>query len=191
MHYILTPFHCTCLECKTMDVIDMIQNLYNRGTVKRLLYEDVYEQTLRPPKYGKYLEKKILLWKPKGRSYCSMVGSCLSNFFPQVRWINREYHVCVTGYSAYNDKDYPFYDFFRYEPEGLRRYVRTMKDDPRWEFYQEGEPFEFEDVSRYSRRLKRERLDRDMVIEYMRQMGYDLEDPSFYETDECYLVEGI
>lgn len=186
-----TPYHCTCFECHAKEVAMLFNYMFKRGTVTRLTNENVYEQSLIVPVHGGYLQDSVLIWNPKGKDYCAFVSNCTDGFNAFVHYLNHHRHINATGYSALNDKDYPFYHFFRYELDGLRRYVRTMKDDPRWEFYQKGEPFEFEDVSRCSRRLKRERLDRDMVIEYMRQMGYDLEDPLFYETDECYLVEGV
>lgn len=56
--------------------------------------------------------------------------------------------------------------------------------DNRWDFYQEGEPFPFEQTERYAERIKRKRLTTDMVLEYAREMGWDLRDPRFWKPSE-------
>ncbi len=58
-----------------------------------------------------------------------------------------------------------------------------VNQDPKWTFYEKGLPLEFEDVARYQRRLKRERLDRQLLLHYLSAMGWDVGEPRFWETE--------
>jgi hypothetical protein len=57
------------------------------------------------------------------------------------------------------------------DPPVIRRTISCTRDYKRWEFWMEGEPFEFEDISAYSRRIKRERFTPDMLEYYLLALG--------------------
>jgi hypothetical protein len=58
----------------------------------------------------------------------------------------------------------------------------VVHQDPRWTFFEVGSALEFEDTARYLRRLKRERLDRNLLLRYLGAMGWNTGDPRFWET---------
>lgn len=54
--------------------------------------------------------------------------------------------------------------------ESPSKYVRTVQvdcADGRWSWHESGTPFAFEKTDRYSARLKRERFDRQLLLEYL------------------------
>ncbi|WP_456981821.1 hypothetical protein [Luteimonas sp. A478] len=64
---------------------------------------------------------------------------------------------------------------------GLKRAVRVMKD-PRWVYWEEGEPLSFEDTSRYQLKIKPQRLDRSLLLTYLSAFGADVTSDAFWST---------
>ena len=53
-------------------------------------------------------------------------------------------------------------------------YIRSLSataTDGRWEWYASGTPFEFEATERYTRRRKRDRFDRELLLDYLEHSG--------------------
>ncbi len=73
-------------------------------------------------------------------------------------------------------------------PNGTERLVRVMQD-PRWDFYEEGNPFPFEQTEKYKERIKKKRLTNDMILDYAEAMGYDVRNPDFWESDNATYLE--
>ena len=61
--------------------------------------------------------------------------------------------------------------------------VRTLAvhaTDGRWSFHQSGTPQPWEDVDRYQVRVKRHRLDRDLLVRYLAAMDIAVDSADFY-----------
>lgn len=61
-------------------------------------------------------------------------------------------------------------------PEGRPplMYLRSLSataTDGRWEWYESGTPFGFEDTQRYTARRKRDRFDRELLLDYLEHLG--------------------
>jgi hypothetical protein len=63
------------------------------------------------------------------------------------------------------------------------RLVRAMKDDPRWEFYEEGEVQTFENAAYYTRRYTRDRVNHQIMVEYLNKLGIRIDDPQFWQVE--------
>jgi hypothetical protein len=63
------------------------------------------------------------------------------------------------------------------------RLVRAMRDSDGWEFFQKGEPQDFEEKDLYARRIIRQRLDREAISRYLGRIGWDIAEQSFWESD--------
>ena len=53
-------------------------------------------------------------------------------------------------------------------------YIRSLSataTDGRWEWYASGTPFEFEAPERYTRRRKRDRFDRELLLDYLEHLA--------------------
>ena len=75
-------------------------------------------------------------------------------------------------------------DIYGPDPNPILNYVRTLsavdEGGGRWEFHQSGEPFAFEDVSRYVARRIRDRFPVEILLEYLRHFDIDLFNAEFY-----------
>lgn len=61
-------------------------------------------------------------------------------------------------------------------------YVRAISasaTDGRWAWYESGEPLPFEQTSRYTERLKRNRFDRPMLLDYLSALGIPVDDSDY------------
>jgi hypothetical protein len=63
------------------------------------------------------------------------------------------------------------------------RFVRTMLDSGVWDFFQKGEPQEFEDRGLYDKRIIRQRFDRAAIVCCLQRIGWDISKSSFWESD--------
>ena len=57
------------------------------------------------------------------------------------------------------------------DEHGYRRSIAAMNDGGRWVFEQSGTPFPFEETSRYTARLKRDRFTKRMLCAYVSDLG--------------------
>jgi hypothetical protein len=61
-------------------------------------------------------------------------------------------------------------------------YVRSLSataTDGRWEWYESGTPFAFEETQRYVKRLRRERFDRPLLLRYLSALDIPVEDKAY------------
>ena len=66
--------------------------------------------------------------------------------------------------------------------EGPLRHIRTLSahaTDGRWRWDEFGVPFGFEETERYSKRRKRDRFDREMLLRYLAALGIPTDDDAF------------
>lgn len=60
------------------------------------------------------------------------------------------------------------------------RVVYAMRDINAWDFFEKGEPLEFENLSFYQARQKRDRLTPEIISEYLARFGYGSLDKDFW-----------
>lgn len=66
--------------------------------------------------------------------------------------------------------------------EGPLRTIRSLSahaTDGRWTWYESGSPFEFEETARYAARRKRDRFDRDLLLNYLAALDIPVDDSAF------------
>jgi hypothetical protein len=84
------------------------------------------------------------------------------------------------------------WDVYGPDPNPILNYVRTIsavdEGGGHWEFHQSGEPFPFEDVSRYSAKRIRDRFPVELLLEYLRHFDIDLFNEEFY-TGPATMIE--
>ena len=62
------------------------------------------------------------------------------------------------------------------------RTVTAYAEDGRWSWYESGEAQPFEATDRYFARRKRDRLDRALLVQYLRALGIRVDDAGFFGT---------
>ena len=83
---------------------------------------------------------------------------------------------CLSIRASGNADEWPIREMLVYCDGAERRLVRVMKDDPKWEFFEQGEPLSLEDVDGYSARLLRNRLPLDRLYDYCEHLGWSVRD---------------
>lgn len=71
-------------------------------------------------------------------------------------------------------KEESFIHSFQYHGE-RHRFVSALREGTRYKFDQSGTPLPFENPDHYTRRLIKDRLNRDIIVEYMEALGVDTE----------------
>lgn len=133
---------------------------------------------------------KLQIWKPLCGHGVVMWGNIVDGFLSIAFILNKKYGLELMRVSFTLDTPEPGYEmrFFRYmSKNGTCRYVHVMQD-PRWEFWESGEPLPFEQTERYKERIKKKRLTNGMLLDYLLALGWDLRSPDFWKSDgdTCY-----
>jgi hypothetical protein len=80
---------------------------------------------------------------------------------------------------------------FEYYGSGKQiRFLAVVKESG-WRFYNVGRAFDFEYTDRYKSRVVKNRLDRDMLIDYASKFGIDLENSDYYEEANAIVIEKL
>ena len=103
---------------------------------------------------------KVILWKPKGHKGTVVFAN--DDIYRIMYLINHDNKFDITGIMLDldlpgEDRFLPCYYFEHWDKDKNFRLVRVMCD-PRWDFYEEGERFPFEQVEKYNERIKKKRL---------------------------------
>lgn len=87
--------------------------------------------------------------------------------------------------STQEAAEYP-QNLFEYWLDGeSARKVMVMRDTDQWVFFEEGVPQEFEETSVYSRKIKKQRLTRDLLLRYLAKLGWDAENSEFWSSSKA------
>lgn len=88
--------------------------------------------------------------------------------------------VCLE-FDIDSEFNYAMRVFHHIDINGNERYVRVMQD-PKWDFWEQGERLPFEQVEKYSERFIKKRLTNDMILDYALALGWDLRSPDFWKS---------
>jgi hypothetical protein len=143
----------------------------------------IYE--LEPPAGGAHLFK-ILLYSPESSPGSSVlitnVADGWNSLCHLVEKDHQSYQIQII--STRSDAEFPQNRLEVWTNGVSRRVVMTMRDSDDWIFFQKGPQEPFEDAAFYKATTKRKRLDREIIVKYMKTAGYDLTNGSFWRTSE-------
>ena len=165
---------------------DAVQKILNKQDVswsfseKVLCLTEIYEDM--PPMGGAHLPK-FVIWEPclKGGTifFCNLIDGwplltrALSRVFPQsfthVR-ISNNYYV------------HPVSSLVYWVQGKEERCIQLLKDD-KWEFFQKGHILPFENPEYYLRQSIKDRLSKEIIIEYLLRLGWDVKNPNLWKSD--------
>ena len=139
---------------------------------------------------------KMVLWSPiDGQTVIS--GNQSDGFHVLCHILSRRYGYNIVMVSLTTDLDNRINNeeiyqcrYFHYlgKSDSDERLVRVMQD-PRWDFFEIGEPLPFEQTEKYTERIKKKRLANDMILDYVEAMGYDVRNPDFWKSDNAVYLE--
>jgi hypothetical protein len=128
----------------------------------------------------------MVLWSPA----CAVE---LTAFMPHVGsgdYFVLEYACRRFGYpgvsvrSTTQEVDWPINEFVTYQGGAEQRVVRVMKDSPRWNFFQRGEPLPFEAQTPYAAKRVRDRFQREALLAYVEAWGAPVGRTEFWQSDQ-------
>lgn len=136
-------------------------------------------------------EQRLLFWEPR---LCPGTTVFMEDGFDgmchSVWALSQDSPYTWVNVRIYDDADYPgcFFDYYADHRKVLRR-LMACKDEEGWDFTQEGPRQPFENPDYYGKRLKKDRLNREIITEYMERLGYMIAQDGFWETDKpaCFL----
>lgn len=130
--------------------------------------------------------QRVLFWEPRiapgstvfmgafrdGMNHSVFRLSELSRF----TWIN---------VRIYRDHGYPgcFFDYY-YDYRRIARRLASANGEDGWEFIQQGPIQTFEDLDYYSRQRVKDRLNREIITEYLEKLGFQVTRDAFWQTDK-------
>ncbi len=130
---------------------------------------------------------RTLFWEPRNRPNATVI--MCGNFSGMGGAVGK---ICAGGpYTWINLRMYRETEdcdpgcFFHYYAAFRRfeRFVEACKCEAGWYFGERGPVQDFENTSNYTRELKRERLTIDIVIGYLKCLGFQIADDNFWNTD--------
>ena len=95
-------------------------------------------------------------------------------------------HDCLSIRVSSTMEEYPICELQYYEHGKEKRFIRSMKDEPKWEFYQKGKQLTFEKPDHYNKRRIKDRFNEELLLEYLHALGWDIRKNTFWETEKPY-----
>ena len=75
--------------------------------------------------------------------------------------------------------------FFKFEKDDHSRIIQNIINEKgKWEFFSKGKPLKFEKTEYYRRKEIKNRLNKDILIEYSKNIGFDLLDELSFVTNK-------
>jgi hypothetical protein len=150
------------------------RKILGKPNIKRIYYPY-------PPK-GINHSRKILIWQPEQNKnstifFCNLEDGWNTLMLAIGRKFNRKQYTFT--FSNSNSKE-SIHSFFYYDGK-RERLVRAMKD-PRWDFYEYGEPLDFEHSNHYDNRIIKNRLNNKILDDYLCSVGYDMKNEGFWAS---------
>ncbi|MDD5974697.1 MAG: hypothetical protein PUC14_03035 [Bacteroidales bacterium] len=136
---------------------------------------------------------KFILYSPKSNPNTTiMYANIADGYIRRVKKLSelydQEYYNVVI--CTKNEERLDGYNFRYYSSTNCR--VVLCYQDYQWIFYEEGTPLPFENVELYKSRLKKKRLNKEVILQYLKYLGWDLTDKNIWLTDkEIYEFIGI
>lgn len=182
------------IDCKFEQIIESLKRhpyyLNEIGTDVIEIYKDSLqiERYFNPTPGGHY--EKFTWWTNKLYSNKVFLISNLCDGLYSTSKVIREFSHCSLikiAMSTSTKNEYNCFWFQYIYPDGKERIIYALKED-RWVFYEEGELLPFENPDYYKRRKIKDRINNDIIIEYLSKCGIDLFDIDS-NVDQCMTLE--
>jgi hypothetical protein len=130
--------------------------------------------------------QRVVFWEPRihpGKT--ALMGVFHDGLSHSVFRFSEDNPFTWINVRIYEDVDYPgcFFDYYSDYRKTMRR-LMACKDEEGWDFAQQGPVQAFENPEYYARRLKKDRLTREIITEYMDKLGFMIAHDDFWATDK-------
>ncbi len=149
---------------------------------------DTLDFSLLPWPFERNIEvKRFIIWEPiMNPEQTVFVSNVMDGWLTLMNTLSCYRKIDIIKVSISSPKDsYPCnrYELIKCHDQQNQRVIYSMKEDNGWVFYQQGIPQKFEKIDNYQKRLKRDRLNRELVLEYTKMSGFDLNHINFWRSN--------
>lgn len=143
-----------------------------------------------PPKGSAHFNKAIFYVPKLNSNVVIMVSNYSDGWQTLINFISDGLKIDAYNFRITMDEGYsdPFNSFSFFKNGTLIRTVYVMKD-PKWVFYEQGEIQWFEDETYYSRRLIKDRLNQEVLLNYCTKLNLDFAKKEFWESKQSIVIE--
>ena len=131
---------------------------------------------------------KFLLFAPKCNPHTTiMFANIIDGYVNLVKYVFKECNMEYYNVSIFNGEQsqmmtsYHFHYYSQYRERHLLCY-----QDPQWVFFDKGLPLWFENTSYYKHRIKKNRLNENIITEYLKSLGWDINNDIFWLPSNGY-----
>jgi hypothetical protein len=174
--------------------INIVKNYFISaiGEQYSMRYIDNYTESIRSYYNQQYdaPQVKFLLFSPKSNPHTTiMFANIIDGYVNLIKYVSKQCDLEYYNISIFDDSQSQMMSsyHFHYYSKNRERYILCYQD-PKWVFFDEGEPLWFENISYYKQRIKKNRLNKNIIIEYLKSLGWDVSTEIFWipSTDELY-----
>ena len=136
---------------------------------------------------------EFLLFAPKSNPYTTiMFANIIDGYVNLVKYVSKQCDIEFYNISIFDGSQSQMMNsyHFHYYSKDRERHLLCYQD-PKWVFFDEGEPLWFENTSYYKQHIKKNRLNKNIIIEYLESLGWDVNNESFWlPATELYEFSG-
>ena len=128
---------------------------------------------------------KLLIWEPKNNPHVTAVFVNLQDAYNSLIHVwNDRYKKAAITVRLSNDKicKYPHHEINVKTSKNDERVVYTHVES-KWEFFQSGPVQDFENTDYYKLKRIKDKLDNNVVNEYMEKLGFEIWSEDFYTSN--------
>lgn len=183
-NYIRIPLpKFTIFFCKICDFVSAIK-VHSNFLLKELRFINSIEY------FNEYFQKDIyngeskkIVFSPINNSEITIFTSNQTDGANSIVFIINEFlkKEAISISTSWGGRWMDFYAMEYWQDGKSVRYVRSMQD-PRWEFYERGNPLWFEDIELYKQRMIKKRMNKDILIDYCNKLGFNIDDKCFWQN---------
>lgn len=137
------------------------------------------------------LPLRIVFWEPLDHPGKTVfVGNCSDGLSHLVFNFSEDSPFTWINVRIYEDALYPgcFFDFYA-NKRNIERNIYSSKDEEGWTFFEEGPLQPFEEPTCYKNRLKKDRITKQLITNYLGRLGFNVKEEPFWRTSEsAYLL---
>ena len=136
-----------------------------------------------PQKGGAHFPKAVF-FKPQLTDYIIQYTNYWDGWITLSYYISNNLNIPFYQFAFSNSNTlYKFFSFLKYENGKISRLVYVMHN-PMWEYHEQGEALDFENLDNYKSRKIKDRLTKDIIIEYCKALKLNIVADYFWEAKE-------
>lgn len=128
----------------------------------------------------------MIFWAPSCEPHHTafMPGVSSGDYWVMAYATERFGYEAIEVRSTTNEDPWPINELAVYEAGKRRRFVRTMRESTKWDFYTAGTPLPYENQAAYQARRIRDRFSRETLLDCIERWGAGIRDPLFWTSDQ-------